>query len=103
MTQEAGPTREQLQAIHDEAQDCIDQNAVPTLVCERNTLLKQQSALEKKVAELAADRERLVGCIRHAHYYVKNYDNDSKPATHAKRALFNMLHAIDTARDAETP
>ena len=52
------------------------------------------ATLEAALAERDAKAKTTLATIRHAHYFLKEYTNDSLNATHAKRVLSNALHAL---------
>lgn len=60
---------------------------------------RRLSTLEAKLAQRDAEAKTTLETIRHAHYFLKEYTNDALNATHAKRVLFNALHALTTANE----
>lgn len=52
------------------------------------------AAMKEKLAERDRERDRIRDAAKLARYYLKGYSLDSNSATHAKRVIANMIHAL---------
>ena len=59
------------------------------------------TTLETALAEREGERDRIRDAAKLARYYLKEYTLDSDGATHAKRVISNMIHALTPAPKPE--
>lgn len=65
-----------------------------------DSLRSQLAAAQKEAEEREGLMDDMNAAINSAHYYVRNYTNDAKPATHAERILTNMRIRLSSIRAA---